>query len=236
MARITKKAADALTARQREYMLWDDDIKGFGVRVHPSGRKVYLVKYRHHGRVVKRTIGPHGTISPAAARALAAEIVTAAKTGRDLMGRVSAAASGRRRDHARPRQAVPGGIRPGPLQAKHRAQLRDRGPAARAAPARQPTGRRRHPRRRGRPASPDAQDSLRRQPHHRDPVRDVHRGRALGTEAAGLQPVPVREAVPGKEARAVPVRRGVPAPRRGTARGRAHRRRGRPRPSPPSGC
>ena len=88
MARITKKAADALTARQREYMLWDDDIKGFGVRVHPSGRKVYLVKYRHHGRVVKRTIGPHGTISPAAARALAAEIVTAAKTGRDLMGRV----------------------------------------------------------------------------------------------------------------------------------------------------
>ena len=88
MARITKKAADALTARQREYMLWDDDIKGFGVRVHPSGRKVYLVKYRHHGRVVKRTIGPHGTISPAAARARAAEIVTAAKTGRDLMGRV----------------------------------------------------------------------------------------------------------------------------------------------------
>ena len=88
MARITKKAAGALTARQREYMLWDDDIKGFGVRVHPSGRKVYLVKYRHYGRVVKRTIGPHGTISPAAARALAAEIVTAAKTGRDLMGRV----------------------------------------------------------------------------------------------------------------------------------------------------
>ena len=47
MARITKKAVDALNARQREYMLWDDDIKGFGVRVHPSGRKVYLVKYRH---------------------------------------------------------------------------------------------------------------------------------------------------------------------------------------------
>ena len=88
MARITKKAVDALTARQREYMLWDDDIKGFGVRVHPSGRKVYVVKYGHHGRVVKKTIGPHGTISPAAARARAAEIVTAAKTGRDMMGRV----------------------------------------------------------------------------------------------------------------------------------------------------
>ena len=88
MARITKKAVDALPARQREYMLWDDDIKGFGVRVHPSGRKVYVVKYRHHGRVVKKTIGPHLTISPAAARARAAEIVTAAMTGRDMMGRV----------------------------------------------------------------------------------------------------------------------------------------------------
>lgn len=40
MTRITKKTVDALSARDREYMLWDGDIKGFGVRVHPSGRKV----------------------------------------------------------------------------------------------------------------------------------------------------------------------------------------------------
>ena len=87
MARITKRAVDALTAREREYMLWDHDIKGFGVRVHPTGRKVCLVKYRHQGRVVKKTIGPHDAIPPAAARARAAEIITAAKTGRDLAGR-----------------------------------------------------------------------------------------------------------------------------------------------------
>ena len=87
LARITKRIVDALTAREREYMLWDRDIKGFGVRVHPSGRKVYVVKYRHEGRVVKTTIGPHGTISPAAARARAAEIVTAAITGKTLEGR-----------------------------------------------------------------------------------------------------------------------------------------------------
>ena len=87
MARITKRAVDALTAREREYMLWDRDIKGFGVRVHPSGRKVYLVKYRHRGRVLKKTIGPHGAIPPAAARARAAEIITAVKTGKDLAGR-----------------------------------------------------------------------------------------------------------------------------------------------------
>lgn len=68
-------------------MLWDHTVKGFGVRVHPSGRKVYIVKYWHHGRVVKKTIGPHGAISPAAARAHAAEIITAARTGRDPTGR-----------------------------------------------------------------------------------------------------------------------------------------------------
>ena len=88
MTRITKKTVDALSAREREFMLWDRDVKGFGVRVHPSGRKVYLVKYRHHGRVIKKTIGPHGTIPPAAARARAAEIITAARTGRDMTGRI----------------------------------------------------------------------------------------------------------------------------------------------------
>ena len=88
MTRITKKAVDALGARSREYMLWDSDIKGFGVRVHPSGRKVYVVKYRDGGRVVKKTIGPHGAIPPAAARGRAAEIITVARTGRDLTGKV----------------------------------------------------------------------------------------------------------------------------------------------------
>ena len=88
MTRITRKTVDALSAREREYMLWDCDVRGFGVRVHPSGRKVYLVKYRHHGRVIKKTIGPHGTVPPVAARARAAEIITAARTGRDMTGQL----------------------------------------------------------------------------------------------------------------------------------------------------
>ena len=87
MPKITKRAVDALVPEERERILWDDDIKGFGVRVHPTGRKVYIVKYRHEGRSVKVTIGPHGPVTPAAARAKAAEIVTLAKTGRDVTGR-----------------------------------------------------------------------------------------------------------------------------------------------------
>ena len=87
MPRITKRAVDALVSREREYMFWDSDVKGFGVRVHPSGRKVYVVRHRHHGRVVKKTIGPCSAIPPAAARACAAEIITVARTGRDPAGR-----------------------------------------------------------------------------------------------------------------------------------------------------
>ena len=87
MPKITKRAVDALMPAERERVVWDDDIKGFGVRVHPTGRKVYIVKYRHEGRSVKVTIGPHGPVTPAAARARAAEIVTLAKTGRDVTGR-----------------------------------------------------------------------------------------------------------------------------------------------------
>ena len=87
MPRITKRTVDALGPAERERIVWDDDITGFGVRVHPTGRKVYIVKYRHEGRSVKVTIGPHGPVTPAAARAKAAEIVTLAKTGRDVAGR-----------------------------------------------------------------------------------------------------------------------------------------------------
>ena len=87
MPKITKRSVDALVPAGRERIIWDEGIKGFGVRVHPTGRKVYIVKYRHEGRSVKVTIGPHGPVTPAAARAKAAEIVTLAKTGRDLAGK-----------------------------------------------------------------------------------------------------------------------------------------------------
>ena len=94
MPKITKRMVDALVPAERERVLWDEDIKGFGVRVHPTGRKVYIVKYRHEGRAVKATIGPHGPITPAAARARAAEIVTLARTGRDLEGKTPRKAGG----------------------------------------------------------------------------------------------------------------------------------------------
>ena len=87
MAKITKRAVDALTGQERERVVWDDDLKGFGVRVHPSGRKVYIVKTRYRGRVIKMTIGPHGAVAPSNARVRAAEIITDARSGKNPAGR-----------------------------------------------------------------------------------------------------------------------------------------------------
>ena len=83
MAKITKRTVDALVAHERERVVWDDEIKGFGLRVHPTGRKVYVVKIRYRGRPVKVTIGPHGPVTPAQARTRAAEIISEARAGRD---------------------------------------------------------------------------------------------------------------------------------------------------------
>ncbi len=93
MPRITKRTVDAVKAREREYVLWDDDLKGFGVRVHPSGRKAFVVKTRCRGRVVKMTIGPHGAVSPSEARDRAAEIISDARAGRNPGVRRSAASN-----------------------------------------------------------------------------------------------------------------------------------------------
>ena len=83
VAKITKRTIDALKASDRECVVWDDDLKGFGVRIHPTGRKVYIVKTRYRGRVVKMTIGPHGATTPADARTRAAEIITDVRAGKN---------------------------------------------------------------------------------------------------------------------------------------------------------
>ena len=91
MPRITKRTVDALKPHERERVVWDDDLKGFGVRVHPSGRKVFIVKTRFGGRIIKMTIGPCTAVSAANARVRAAEIITDARAGKNPAGRRSKA-------------------------------------------------------------------------------------------------------------------------------------------------
>jgi len=44
--RITKRTVDQLTARNRDAVVWDTEVKGFGVRCRASGAKHYVLKMR----------------------------------------------------------------------------------------------------------------------------------------------------------------------------------------------
>ena len=65
---ITKRLVDALKPAAGEYFAWDRDLKGFGLRVQPSGEKSYVVKYRAgtgRGAPTRRvTLGPVDTLTP----------------------------------------------------------------------------------------------------------------------------------------------------------------------------
>jgi hypothetical protein len=61
-------------------------LPGFGVKVTPKGRKVFLVMYRLAGagsRLRKYTIGPYGRVTLPMAKAQAQKIFAARLDGRD---------------------------------------------------------------------------------------------------------------------------------------------------------
>lgn len=84
--RLTKSAIDDLPVLAKDTLYWDAGLPGFGVKVTPKGRKVFLVMYRVAGagsRLRKYTIGPHGRVTLPMARAHAQKIFAARLDGRD---------------------------------------------------------------------------------------------------------------------------------------------------------
>jgi len=71
MTKITKRSADALRPQQTECFLWDSELRGFGLRCSPKGKKVFVLQYRQNGRTRRMTLGPYGALSPEQARDLA---------------------------------------------------------------------------------------------------------------------------------------------------------------------
>lgn len=68
MARISKRTVDAAQPGSKDFIVWDDDLAGFGLRVYASGRKSYVLQYRSKGRSRRFTIGNHGIWTPETAR------------------------------------------------------------------------------------------------------------------------------------------------------------------------
>ena len=78
---ISKRTVDALSVQGKDAVVWDRDLLGFGVRVYPSGRKVYVVQSRGPNGSKRVTVGRHGTITADQARKRAAAIIDRIKTG-----------------------------------------------------------------------------------------------------------------------------------------------------------
>ncbi len=76
--RISKSSVDAVQPSDRDLLFWDDKLAGFGLKITPRGRKVYVYRYRiaPPGEAAKThpityTIGTHGSVTPDEARKLA---------------------------------------------------------------------------------------------------------------------------------------------------------------------
>ena len=78
---LTTRIVEALPVPERETVLWDRELPGFGVRVHPSGSKVYMVHKRFNGKSRRVTIGSHEVWSLDDARREAGTVITSLKAG-----------------------------------------------------------------------------------------------------------------------------------------------------------
>jgi integrase len=95
--KIIKRVVDGAVAEAgRESWLWDSELKGFGLRLHPNGAKTYVLEYRPGpgGRATQKrrfTIGRHGSPwTPDTARAEARRLSAAVEAGADPMTEKSA--------------------------------------------------------------------------------------------------------------------------------------------------
>jgi hypothetical protein len=68
MTKLSKRIVDAAEAREKDYVIWDDELPGFGLRVFASGKRSYLIQYRSAGRSRRYTVGQYGVWTPELAR------------------------------------------------------------------------------------------------------------------------------------------------------------------------
>ena len=79
--RLDQRRVDALKPRKSAYDMRDRKLKGFGVRVLPSGAKRYFVHTQYRGRRVWKIVGQAGAIGADEARDRAKTLVASIRKG-----------------------------------------------------------------------------------------------------------------------------------------------------------
>src|SRR5215813_2174795 len=96
MAKLTKRVVDAIEpAAKQDVFAWDGELRGFGLRVKPSGARAYLIQYRNsEGRTRRLVLGQHGVLTPHEARDMARQRLAAVARGEDPSAERRAARAG----------------------------------------------------------------------------------------------------------------------------------------------
>ncbi len=89
MSRLTKRFVDALKPASSDYFAWDDELKGFGIRVSPKGKKTFLIQYRAAGRSRRMKLGPYGAVTADEARNRAKTLLGEVASGENPAEEVS---------------------------------------------------------------------------------------------------------------------------------------------------
>jgi len=83
MANLTKRVVDASAPGETDYFVWCSGTPGFGLRVHPSGKKVFVAQVRVGRQTRRLNIGHYGPFTVDQARGEALEIIRKARLGTD---------------------------------------------------------------------------------------------------------------------------------------------------------
>jgi integrase len=89
---LTKSVIDRAKPATKPYIVWDDELAGFGCKVFPSGKRSFVVRYRLRGSLksYQPNIGVYGSMTVAQARAEARVMLNAAKLGQDPQAKTKA--------------------------------------------------------------------------------------------------------------------------------------------------
>jgi integrase len=86
--KLTKRTIDAARPDGTDRVLWDDDLRGFGLRIKPSGLKSYMIQFRNRqGQSRRLTVGQSGRLTPDEARREARRLLSDVERGLDPVER-----------------------------------------------------------------------------------------------------------------------------------------------------
>ncbi len=83
MPKLSNRVIDSARPQGSDYILFDEQLPGFGLRVLPSGKKSFIIQYRRNRQTRRFTFGRFGTMTAEQARTKAISLLAAVKAGGD---------------------------------------------------------------------------------------------------------------------------------------------------------